>query len=76
MQTMKNTIRQQVYGYHTTFLKDLVELFLVSKDTLEIVSLLKQSELIDEWEIAIFLPVERFQKASKATVWRDSRRFF
>ena len=30
----------------------------------------------DEWEIAIFLPVERFQKASKATVWRDSRRFF
>ena len=30
----------------------------------------------DEWEIAIFLPVERFQKASKGTVWKDSRRFY
>ena len=30
----------------------------------------------DEWEIAIFLPVERFQKASKGTVWADSRRFY
>ena len=28
----------------------------------------------DEWEIAIFLPVERFQKESKKTVWADSRR--
>ena len=30
----------------------------------------------DEWEVAIFLPVERFQKASKGTVWKDSRRFY
>ena len=30
----------------------------------------------DEWEIAIFLPVERFQKESKSTVWKDSRRYF
>ncbi len=30
----------------------------------------------DEWEIAIFLPVERFQKASKGTVWKDSRRLY
>ncbi len=30
----------------------------------------------DEWEIAIFLPVERFQKESKNTVWKDSRRHF
>ena len=30
----------------------------------------------DEWEIAIFLPVERFQKASKGDVWKDSRRFY
>jgi|TARA_Y100000310_G_C20531628_1_gene738750 hypothetical protein len=30
----------------------------------------------DEWEIAIFLPVERFQKESKKTVWKDSRRHF
>ena len=30
----------------------------------------------DEWEIAIFLPVERFQKQSKGVVWRDSGKFF
>ena len=30
----------------------------------------------DEWEIAIFLPVERFQKESAATVWKDSGRYF
>ena len=30
----------------------------------------------DEWEIAIFLPVERFQKESKKTVWADSRRYY
>ena len=30
----------------------------------------------DEWDIAIFLPVERFQKASKGEVWKDSRRFY
>ena len=30
----------------------------------------------DEWEVAIFLPVERFQKASKGAVWADSRRFY
>ena len=30
----------------------------------------------DEWEVAIFLPVERFQKASKGEVWADSRRFY
>ena len=30
----------------------------------------------DEWEIAIFLPVERFQKESKTTVWKDSRRYY
>ena len=30
----------------------------------------------DEWEIAIFLPVERFQKESKSVVWKDSRRFY
>lgn len=27
-----------------------------------------------EWDIALFLPVEKFQKASKEQVWRDSRR--
>ena len=27
-----------------------------------------------EWEIALFLPVEQFNKASKRTVWKDSRR--
>ena len=30
----------------------------------------------DEWEVAIFLPVERFQKESKSTVWEDSKRFY
>ena len=30
----------------------------------------------DEWEIAIFLPVESFQKESARTVWKDSRRYF
>ena len=30
----------------------------------------------DEWEVAIFLPVERFQKASKGEVWKDSRSFY
>lgn len=27
-----------------------------------------------EWDIALFLPVERFEKASKSTVWADSRK--
>jgi len=27
-----------------------------------------------EWDIALFLPVERFEKASKSTVWSDSRK--
>ena len=27
-----------------------------------------------EWEIAIFLPIEKFQKATKTQVWRDSRK--
>lgn len=27
----------------------------------------------DEWNIVSFLPVERFQKASKETVWQESR---
>lgn len=27
----------------------------------------------DEWLTAIYLPVERFQKQSKSTVWQDSR---
>ena len=30
----------------------------------------------DEWEIAIFLPVERFQKESTRTVWNDSKKFY
>ena len=30
----------------------------------------------DEWEIAIFLPVERFQKQSKRDVWNDSRKYY
>ena len=30
----------------------------------------------DEWEIAIFLPVERFQKESAQTVWKDSEGFY
>ena len=30
----------------------------------------------DEWEIAIFLPVERFQKESARTVWKDSRSYY
>ena len=27
-----------------------------------------------EWDIALFLPVERFEKASKSKVWGESRR--
>jgi len=27
----------------------------------------------NEWDIALFLPIERFQKATKEQVWRDSR---
>jgi len=27
-----------------------------------------------EWDIALFLPVERFEKARKTTVWADSRK--
>jgi len=27
-----------------------------------------------EWDIALFLPTERFEKASKSTVWKDSRK--
>lgn len=27
-----------------------------------------------EWDIALFLPTERFEKANKATVWADSRK--
>jgi hypothetical protein len=27
-----------------------------------------------EWDIALFLPTERFTKQSKATVWKDSKR--
>lgn len=27
-----------------------------------------------EWDIALFLPTERFEKASKTTVWNDSRK--
>lgn len=32
--------------------------------------------LIDatEWDMALFLPTERFAKANKSTVWRDSRK--
>ena len=30
----------------------------------------------DEWEVALFLPVERFSKASKQKVWSDSKRMF
>ena len=30
----------------------------------------------DEWEIAIFLPVERFQKEKKRVVWNDSRKYY
>jgi len=30
----------------------------------------------DEWEIAIFLPVERFQKQSSSVVYRDSKRYY
>ena len=30
----------------------------------------------DEWEVAIFLPVERFQKESKSVVWKNSERFY
>ena len=28
----------------------------------------------EDWQMAIHLPVERFQKASKRTIWSDSRR--
>ena len=31
---------------------------------------------VDEWEIAIFLPVERFQKQKKSVVWNDSREYY
>ena len=30
----------------------------------------------DEWEIAIFLPVERFQKQKKSVVWNDSKKYY
>ena len=30
----------------------------------------------DEWEISIFLPVERFQKEKKSVVWNDSRKYY
>ena len=30
----------------------------------------------DEWEIAIFQPVERFQKEKKSVVWNDSRKYY
>ena len=30
----------------------------------------------DEWEVALFLPVERFKKASKQAVWSNSRSMF
>ncbi len=30
----------------------------------------------DEWEVALFLPVERFKKASKQKVWTDSKGMF
>jgi len=30
----------------------------------------------DEWEVALFLPVERFRKASKKQVWAHSREIF
>ena len=30
----------------------------------------------DEWEIAIFLPVERFQKEKKRVVWNDSKKYY
>lgn len=30
----------------------------------------------DEWEVALFLPVERFRKANKKQVWADSRRMY
>lgn len=30
----------------------------------------------DEWEIAIFLPVERFQKQNKGVVWNDSGKYY
>ena len=28
----------------------------------------------DQWKTALFLPLERFEKANKATVWKQSRR--
>jgi len=30
----------------------------------------------DEWEIAIFLPVERFQKEKARVVWNDSKKYY
>ena len=30
----------------------------------------------DEWEVALFLPVERFKKASKQQVWTNSGGMF
>jgi hypothetical protein len=30
----------------------------------------------DEWEVALFLPVERFRKASKKKVWAHSGGMF
>ena len=30
----------------------------------------------DEWEVALFLPVERFKKASKKQVWANSKEMF
>ena len=30
----------------------------------------------DEWEVALFLPVERFKKATKKKVWADSKEMF
>jgi len=30
----------------------------------------------DEWEVALFLPVEKFKKANKKQVWAHSREMF
>ena len=30
----------------------------------------------DEWEVALFLPVERFKKANKKKVWAHSKGMF
>ena len=71
---------KKFYGYERFPFKSVIERkFVIYNNQLEITDNIKSRSVrinADEWEIAIFLPVERFQKQSKGVVWRDSGKFF